>query len=203
MTLEGYLAFTPTRAWKVEASRRLAPAAFGPPFLWIPFADTMDGAIEKAMMSSVYGMPEAAMSRTHWRVLHIWLSAEQFLEAFKANRLLRTTSTRGLAEPLPGWGIYGEVELGNGNAFEWMQFTVAPIGIMRWAEKLLSKRYNLRADGRCCSCGAVAGPTWTARKHALPSPEDFCTDCWYAYCMERVSEVDMDKEVEEATVGDQ
>ena len=120
-TLDGFVAFTEQRADEVAFHGRLSAENFNVKYPWVPFADTIDGAIQKAMRSS-QGNPEAATTPTTWYVLHIVLSAEQFLESF-TNQLLLKCNSRGV----PGWRFYGEIELGDGNSFEWLQITV--IGI--------------------------------------------------------------------------
>ena len=190
MALDGYVAFSETEAQKVECQKRLVPQAFGAPFKWVPFADSKEVAMENIMKSS-HGQPEAALKPTRWIILHIWLDPEQFLEAFKASRVLRNPNLKQ-----PGWRFYGEMELGNGNSYEWWQKDIPPIGILAWAEKALTMRYKLRADGHCCGCGAVPVPTWaTWAVHQ----KDFCAGCWNAHFLKDASEVsaDTDKEMEE------
>ena len=188
-TMEGFIAFTQQEAQNVEGQGRLVPETFGTPFMWVPFADTIDGAIEKAMMSSK-GNPEAATRQTEWRVLHVWITADQFLEVFQDKRIGSTSVSSGF--PIPGWRYYGDVELGNGNAFEWLGIIVGPIGIATWAEKALTK-YKFRKDGRCCDCGAISVPTWTACNEA------FCAGCWNRSFLSRYMKGDADEEPEEGS----
>ena len=172
-TLEGFIAFREKFAQEVEAKGRLVPQTFGMPFKWVPFADTSDGAIEKAFRSTKGTNPEVATQPTSWCVLHVVLSAEQCVEAFKSGRLMRPT-----LEP-PGWRFYGDIELGEGNAFEWAQCTIAPIGLMPWAEKALSTWYEIRAAGDCMGCGACNTVTWTAMKKQQKLY--YCAACWNSF----------------------
>ena len=137
-TLDGFVAFTEQGAHKVVPQGRLSAEHFNVNCPWVPFADTVEGAIAKAMMSS-QSNPDAATTPTTWFVLHIVLTAEQFLESFR-NQLLHKCNARGV----PGWRFYGKIELGVGNSFEWLQITVGPyvgpIGIaardqQAWKEK--------------------------------------------------------------------
>ena len=136
--LDGYIAFTEDEGNKVDQQGLLTRDRFNVQYPWVPFADTIDGAIKKVMMSS-QGNPEAATSPTTWYVLHIELTAEKVLESF-TNQLLHKCKSRGV----PGWRLYADVELGVGNSFEWLMITVGPyegpIGIAARAEKAWGKK---------------------------------------------------------------
>ena len=66
-TLDGYVAFTAAKAQKAQAAGRLVPREFGAPHKWVPFADTPEGAVDKAM-HSIDSNPEAATCPTQWYV---------------------------------------------------------------------------------------------------------------------------------------
>ena len=119
----------------------------------------------------MYFNPEVATRPTQWCVLHIALSAEQCCEAFKANRILRCTPSP--SSQIAGWRYYGEVELGIHCAFEWFQLTVAPIGVLAWADKALA-RYWVQVNGFCAGCEGSVLQTWMAsyRQGA------WCAGCW-------------------------
>ena len=190
-TLEGFVAFTEARAQDVESQGRLMPTVFGPPKKWIPFADTLDCAVDKAMTSST-GNPHIALSPTKWCVLHVALTAEECVHAFKDGRIQKSTyGPAGVVQP--GWRHYGELQLGLGHAFEWITITVAPIGVLLWADKALTTHYKRHADSCCCGCSAAHVITWTASKEHRH--EKLCADCCLRYFQERASQDDADEMV--------
>ena len=176
-TLVGYAAFTEPRAKAVDELRRLHPAIFGQPKKWIPFADTVECALDKAMTSS-RGNPQIATAATQWCVLRVTLAAEECVQAFCAG-LIHKTYHGPAGAVQPGWRYYGELQLGVGNAYEWMQVTLAPVGVDQWAEKALTTHYKRHHDSCCKGCLAAPVTTWTASKaHAQNL---FCATCWLQY----------------------
>ena len=110
------------------------------------------------------------------------LSAEQCVEAFKAGRL-----TRSFQRPIPpGWRFYGDIELGEGNVFEWVRCTIAPIGLTPWAEKTLSTWFVILPAGNCKDCGVCNTVTWRASK----KQQDYCAACWNSFCLHSAEEVE-------------
>ena len=187
--MDGFVAFAEQDAKEVMSQGRIGPRTFGRPFKWVPFANSADGAIQKAMMSK--GPPEAATEATVWCVLQISFTAEQFLEHFKEQRVFSVTSWK-----IPGWRFYGDVELGKGNSCQWWEFKVAQIGIANWAEKALTARGRKRcATGVCNRCGAVSVPTWTGRKL-----EEFCAECWNRFFKEHAKERNADQMPEDVAM---
>merc|ERR1712157_609050 len=127
----------------------------GPPFKWIALTDTPEGALDKVFFSPK-SRPEAAHNPTEWLIVKIVLNAEQVVDAFKGNKLMRCPGGTYPKE-IAGWRFYGDLALGGkkGVAFEWLRLTLAPMGLAQWAEKVPSTRYTLRAFGTCSGCGST------------------------------------------------
>ena len=176
-TLVGYVAFTEARAKAVDEIGKVHPSIFGSPKRWIPFADTVEHALDKAMTSS-RGNPQTATEATQWCVLRVTLAAEECVQAFCAG-LIHKTYHGPAGAPQPGWRYYGEMSLGVGHAYEWLQVTLAPVGVDQWAEKALTTHYKRQPDSCCKGCLAAPVTAWIASKsHAQHL---FCAMCWLQY----------------------
>ena len=181
--LVGYVAFTESRAKDVDELGRLNPSIFGQPKKWIPFADTVECALDKTMTSS-RGNPQIATAATQWCVLRVTFAAEECVQAFCAGLIHKSNhGPAGVVQP--GWRYYGELQLGIGNAYEWMHITLAPVGVEHWAEKALTTHYKRQSDSCCKGCLAAHVTTWTASK--AHSHDLFCATCWLRYFTERTA----------------
>ena len=175
--LVGHVAFTAARAEAVDELGKVHPSLFGPPKRWIPFADTVEHAIDKAMTSS-RGNPQTATAATQWCVLRVAFAADECVHAFTAGLIHKPRQGPDWA-PQPGWRYYGELSLGVGHAYEWSQVTLAPVGVDQWAEKALTTHYKRQPDSCCKGCLAAPVTAWYASKshaHHL-----FCAMCWLQY----------------------
>ena len=186
--LVGYAAFTESRAKEIDSLGRLNPTEFGPPKKWIPFADSVEVALDKVMTSS-RGNPHIATEPTQWYVLRVTLAAEGCVQAFCAGLIQKSNhGPAGVVQP--GWRYYGELQLGCGNSYEWMHITLAPVGVETWAEKALTTHYKRHSDSCCKGCLAAHVTAWTASKahsHGL-----FCAICWLRYFTELAADGGLD-----------
>ena len=174
--LVGYVAFTAARAEAVDETGRVHLSLFGPPKRWIPFADSVEHAIDKAMASS-RGNPQSATMVTQWCILRVAFAADDFVHAFNAGLIHKPRQGPDWT-PQPGWRYYGDLTLGDGHAYEWLQLTIAPVGVDQWAEQALSQ-YKKQPDSWCKGCRAAPVTAWVASKsHARHL---FCATCWHEY----------------------
>ena len=111
--MEGYIAFDKHQYHVVEAEKRICANYFG--VQYAPFADTVEGACQKAIASKQY----PAHGQIDFMVLQIKFTSEQFVQEFKDKYVTKYD------HPIPGWRYYGDVNLNNGNAFQWTPVVVS------------------------------------------------------------------------------
>ena len=175
--LPGYVAFSAERAQNVEDAGKLTPCMFGQPFKWIPFSDTREDAIDKAL-TSAQSPPEAATSITEWYILRVGMRADACVHAFLEEKIERKGPYTFAG---PGWRYKGELRLGgeDGLQFQWSQSSVEPLGIEQWAKKALGSHCKVRHETRCDECGADGVSAWAATKQY--DNAFYCARCWNAF----------------------
>ena len=166
--LTGYVAFTEAGGRAAEQRGRLLPKNFGKPFEYVPFDSTAPAAVDRALKQIV---PQAAIAPTSWFILKVELTAEQTCEAFKSGLIVALGSN--------GWRYYGNVDLKGSIAIDWFMLVQAPLGVMKWAEKALSCKCRMLAEGTCKECGATS-VTWAG----------WCASCWNRFRIEHDDDAD-------------
>ena len=188
MTKPAYIALTEKEAAKVQKHAKLEPEIFDhkPSNRFFKLFRTEGEAVNAALQNFTSNSVRAATAPTNWFVLKLKFTPEQWLELLLSNEPPKPTIIRGSGRKWPELHVSGDLPV-DGVALEWLQFTLAPIGISSFAEKQLWKRPML-LTAACDGCGATSVPVWLGtkrhiRQHPEEGPEQqaFCALCWHQF----------------------
>lgn len=148
--------------------------------------DAVSAALEHHTRNSV----RAAEEPTLWFVLKLNFSENQWLKYLLGNE----GGTNIFGCPWRKWNEWhcdGELTLED-ISVEWVQLTLAPIGLEAFAGKLL-KRKPCQEDGHCSECSATGITVWPGSKRRKQNElegreahaQSFCAACWQKYLAEK------------------